>query len=226
MADRRCNGSDPIDWDRLARFYALQTWFERAAIEAAIEMAEIGVDDRLLDLATGTGEFLRRLARRPAAPAHAVGADRSAAMLAHASLLPPAWRLLRADAACLPFTESKFDIVTAAYLLHLLERHERAEVLAELRRVLRPGGRLLVVTVDAPRGGALGRALDPVFRIARRSKGIMAGLRPLDPRSELENAGFAVSKFRHVNRGYLSIVVLAEAERIRSLGRPRLNTLE
>ena len=82
-------------------------------------------------------------------------------------------------------------------------------ILAELHRVLRAGGRLGVVTVAPPRS-QLGAALSwPVREAARRSRGALAGLRPLDPVPDLVGAGFRVTSQRRVDRGYPSLCVAA-----------------
>lgn len=197
-------------WDRPARLYDFQLFLERIAIDQALELAAIGPGDRLLDLGTGTGVVLARLAARADAPREAVGVDRSGSMLAAAQDVPHAWRLLCADATALPFANESFDVVTAAYLLHLLEPPARSAVIAEAARVLRPGGRLIAVTVCTPRSAALASLFAPVVAIARRSRGIMAGLRVLDPRHELIDGGFRVREARRTGRGYPSLVVAAE----------------
>lgn len=137
-------------WDRIARAYDRQLALERPALRAALDLAEVRPSERLLDLGTGTGAVLRELARRPSRPGEAVGVDVSAAMLAHAPALPSSWRLVQADATDLPFGDASFDVAVAAYLLHLLERDVFVRALAEARRVLRPGGRLVTVTPAAP----------------------------------------------------------------------------
>ncbi|MGD9734043.1 MAG: class I SAM-dependent methyltransferase [Solirubrobacterales bacterium] len=192
--------------DRTARFYDLQLGLERTALDAAIELAEIGTDDRLLDLGTGSGGLLRRLARRAGAPREAIGVDSSPAMLARAPALPAGWLLLQGDAAHLPFPAGSFDIVTAAYLLHLLEPAERAAVLAEARRVIRSAGRLVAVTIAPPRPAKLARLLSAALSHA---PGTHLGLRPLDPRPDLEAAGFEIVRARRTRRGYPSLITLA-----------------
>jgi ubiquinone/menaquinone biosynthesis C-methylase UbiE len=139
-----------------------------------------------------------------------VGIDSASRMLARIPPLPPGWEKIRGDAADLPFDDAQFDVVTAAYLLHLLDRRERDAVLAEARRVLRPGGRLVAVTVAPPRP-----AFDAIVGLlpgaAWRLLGPLAGLRPLDPREALESAGLRPVAARRVLRGYPSLVVVAEA---------------
>ena len=109
-------------WDRAARLYDFQLFLERRAIDRALELAAIGPGDRLLDLGTGTGGVLRRLAARADAPGEAVGVDRSASMLAAAEDLPTGYPLMRAEATALPFAEQSFDVVMAVYVSHLLDR--------------------------------------------------------------------------------------------------------
>jgi len=83
-------------------------------------------------------------------------------------------------------------------------------VIAEAARVLRPGGRLITVTVGMPRSAPLALAFAPLAAIARRSGGIMAGLRVMDPQPELTAGGFRVRAACRTGRGYPSLIVLAE----------------
>jgi ubiquinone/menaquinone biosynthesis C-methylase UbiE len=187
----------------LGRIYDLQLPLERAALAAAVELAAPGESDRLLDVATGTGGLLRELARSKTGPAEVVGVDRSASMLAVAAArgLPPGWRLLPSDADRLPFPDRRFDVVTACYLLHLLDREERVRTLAEIARVVRPAGRVVVVTVESRRAAA--RAA--LARLPRR-----LGLRPLDPSRELRAAGLEPKRARFVQDGWPSLCLLAQ----------------
>jgi ubiquinone/menaquinone biosynthesis C-methylase UbiE len=187
--------------DVLAGAYDLQMPLERAALAKAVELAAAGRGDRLLDVATGTGGLLRGLARRGARPAEVVGVDRRRSGLALAAQhLPEGWRLIAADARRLPFGDGRFDVVTAGYLLHLLDRAQRAAALAEIARVLRPGGRVVAITVGSRR--SLSRRLLAVFP---RS----SGLRPLEPASDLAAAGLSPVRGAFVTSGWPSWCVLA-----------------
>lgn len=195
--------SDP--WSRRARVYRLQLPLERRALRVLVEMLGPRPQDSLLDIGTGTGAVLAELARSQAPPGRAVGLDRSPRMLARARGLPAGWSLAEGDALELPFPDASFEIVTASYLLHLLEPPERAKVIAEARRVLVPKGTLGAITV-APPAGAPGRWLSaPVRFAAARSKGALAGLRPLDPSRELRAGGFRLLEARRVLIGYPSL---------------------
>lgn len=184
------------------RIYDWQMPLERAALAAAAELAAPGESDRLLDVATGTGGLLRVLSRRSPRPAEVVGIDSSASMLAVAAAkgLPVGWRLLPADARRLPFPDRRFEVVTACYLLHLLDREARTRTIAEIARVLRPTGRVVTVTVESRQQAA--RAA--LTRLPRRS-----GLRPLDPSHELRAAGLEPRRASFVRDGWPSVCVLA-----------------
>jgi ubiquinone/menaquinone biosynthesis C-methylase UbiE len=111
--------------------------------------------------------------------------------------------LVRADARALPFPDMRFDVATCAYLHHLLPLEERRRVLAEIQRVLASGGRLVAVTPVAP-PTALGA-------VVRR----IVGRYLLDPRADLERAGFGVRAARYVRARYPSLCVLSEPNAVR-----------
>jgi len=113
----------------------------------AVELAGVRPGERVLDVAGGSGDLARALARR-AGPAGEVWlTDINRAMLAlgrdrlldAGAVLPVA----QCDAERLPFPDGRFDCITVAFGLRNMTHKARA--LAEMRRVLRPGGRLLVL---------------------------------------------------------------------------------
>lgn len=200
-----------MDWNRAAALYDWQLWLERPALAAAVTLAEPDCDDELLDVGTGTGGLLRELARRPGRPRNVIGVDASAAMLEKVPTLPEGWTLETADARRLPFGDDTLTVVTAAYLLHVIDAAARREIIAECRRVLRTGGRLVTVTPALPRTRVARMLYAPLAAAAGSSVGPTAGLRPLDPRRELEAATFTIAATKYVGRGYPSLCVLATA---------------
>lgn len=193
-----------------AWLYDRQLGLERSALAAAADLAAPRPDELVLDLATGTGALLRALAERADRPRRAIGIDASAAMLRRAAPLPEGWRLVNGDARRLPLDDASVDVVTCAYLLHLLSAASCAAVLREITRVLRPRGRVVLVTLGVP-GGLAGRSLlAPVQRVLCRGLGTGSGWCALDPEAELTGAGFAPRRRRVCTRGYTSLCVLAE----------------
>ena len=195
-------------WDRLSSHYDRQLWLERAAVRRALRLVAPQAGERVLDVGTGTGEVLRQLAPHPGYR-EVIGVDSSAAMLARVPELPAGFSVRVADARGLPFPDRHFDVVTASYVLHVIPDADLPAVVAELHRVLRPGGRLVTVTPATPTRGLLRIVAVILDRLARRAPRRFVGLRALDPRWALERAGFDISAALWSLRGYPSICVLA-----------------
>lgn len=202
----------PDDWGRLARVYDRQLSLERAALAAAVDLAGARRDDVLLDLGTGTGALLRELARRPSRPRTAIGIDQSRAMLAHAPPLEGGWTLELGDASRLRFPDGTFSVVTAVYLLHVVDAPTRQRIIAEARRVLTGAGRFVLVTPTCPRARVARVLYAPLAAAAGSSAGPRSAFRPLDPRPELEAASFTIAAATIVGRGYPSICVAARRD--------------
>ncbi len=121
---------------------------------------------RLLDVGCGTGPLLTRYQRSGRAT---FGCDPSAAMLAQAARRPGATRLAAADGRRLPFADGTFDVVLAVEVVRWLPPASERRLLAEARRVLRPGG--LVVLTYAPRvNGVLWEGWSQAVHLARSGR--------------------------------------------------------
>ena len=112
-----------------------------------VAIANVREGQRVLDVAAGTGDLARAFARQVGANGLVVHTDINEAMLRagrdrltdEGLLLPTAL----CDAEGLPFADASFDVVSVAFGLRNMTHKERA--LAEMARVLKPGGRLLVL---------------------------------------------------------------------------------
>lgn len=148
-------------YDALNRVISLgidQRWRRRAA--AAVALDGDGAGDDVLDVATGTCDLALAVARRfPAA--RVVGLDPSTRMLARgwekivAGKLFDRVALVAGDAEQLPFADARFAGATVGFGVRNFA--DRARGLGELARVIRPGGRLVVLELSEPRS-ALARA--------------------------------------------------------------------
>lgn len=130
------------EYDRMAAAYD-RRWssYTESTLGATLDGLDLREGDRVLDLASGTGELaLRLLSRFPRLAV--VGADISAAMLAQGrrKLVAHPWAAVRAGADRLPFLTRSFDAVFCANAFHMFPNPEAT--LDEIRRVLRPGGQL------------------------------------------------------------------------------------
>ena len=112
-----------------------------------VAVANLRDGDRVLDIAGGTGDLARAFARRVGSAGAVVHTDINEAMLrtGRDRLLDEGLALptLLCDAEALPFADASFDVVSVAFGLRNMTHKERA--LAEMARVLKPGGKLLVL---------------------------------------------------------------------------------
>jgi ubiquinone/menaquinone biosynthesis C-methylase UbiE len=152
------------EFDRWSRSYdrtLLQRFFFQPSHEMLLQL--LGpADSRLLDIGCGTGRFATRVLER--LPHTQVwGLDLSAGMLeqgrTHCLEVGQRLHLVRGDSQRLPFAEDVFDVITCTHSFHHYPQQER--VVAEMHRVLRPDGRLLLI--DGDRDGLWGRLLFDVF---------------------------------------------------------------
>jgi demethylmenaquinone methyltransferase/2-methoxy-6-polyprenyl-1,4-benzoquinol methylase len=140
-------------FDRIARVYdrmnAVMTagmdvrWRERAA-----DLAELSAGDRALDVATGTGDLAIELERRVRPGGEVIGLDFSDAMLAIARTKAPGVSFAHASALELPYPDDSFDAATVGFGARNFSDLDRG--LAEMARVVRPGGRVVVLEITTP----------------------------------------------------------------------------
>jgi demethylmenaquinone methyltransferase / 2-methoxy-6-polyprenyl-1,4-benzoquinol methylase len=121
--------------------------------ERAVERAEISTGDSVLDVCCGTGDLALELARRVAPAGHVIGCDFSEPMLDLAREKAgrrgvDGVRFEWADALSLPYDAGRFDAVTVGFGVRNLANLERG--LGEMARILRPGGRLVVLEITQP----------------------------------------------------------------------------
>ena len=124
--------------------------WSRAAGEAFLDWLALPPGLRWLDVGCGSGAFTALLAER-AAPVELHGLDRSREMLAHArSRLPADVQLHAGDATALPFPAARFDAAVMPLVIVFLD--DAARAVAEMRRVVRPGGMVATYIWDLPQG--------------------------------------------------------------------------
>jgi demethylmenaquinone methyltransferase / 2-methoxy-6-polyprenyl-1,4-benzoquinol methylase len=130
----------------------LSLGLHRAWKAYAVALADVQPGDRVLDVAGGTGDLALAFAARVGDSGHVVLTDINEAMLrAGRDRMLDSGRILQTaacDAEHLPFATGSFDLASVAFGLRNMTHKEAA--LAEMCRVLRPGGRLLVLEFSTP----------------------------------------------------------------------------
>ena len=137
-------------FDRIAGVYDVMNSVMTAGLhhrwrERAVDLARVGQGSRALDVATGTGDLAIALAGRGA---DVVGSDFSEGMLERARGKSPAVRWEQANALALPYADAEFDAATVGFGARNFSDLERG--LAEMVRVVRPGGRVVVLEITTP----------------------------------------------------------------------------
>jgi demethylmenaquinone methyltransferase/2-methoxy-6-polyprenyl-1,4-benzoquinol methylase len=140
-------------FDRIARVYDVlnsvmtaglhHQWRRRAA-----DLADVGAGDRVLDVATGTGDLAIELAKRLAPGGEVIGSDFSEGMLALAREKAPEITFSWGNALELPYADDEFDAVTVGFGARNFS--DLARGLAEMARVVRPGGRVVILEITTP----------------------------------------------------------------------------
>lgn len=214
----------PLTLAAIRRFYNwlgarhdMGSMFEREAKSRGFELLNVQPGERVLNAGAGTGKDNARLLAATGATGQVVAVDVSEVMLQLGLQNAPAAKYCQASVAALPFRESEFDGVIATYVLDLLSFETISAVLTEFRRVLRPEGRLVLVSLT--------EGTEPISRgIVSAWKAAYAlhpftcgGCRPLQLRDKVEAAGIRVLTAEVVAQlGVPSEVILARKNLIGS----------
>ncbi len=149
-------------FDRIAGFYDVMNSVMTAGLHhawrrRAVDLAVVRPGDRVLDVATGTGDLAIELARRVAPGGEVTGSDFSEEMLARARVKAPGaaapitfeW----GNALALPYPDGAFAAATVGFGARNFSDLDQG--LREMTRVVRPGGRVVVLEITTPTGPPL-----------------------------------------------------------------------
>lgn len=171
----------------------------------ALSLAQIQPGERVLDLGCATGGILTRLQSATGPQGLAVGVDLSAKMLRRARGLR-----VQADVRHLPLRDSGLDVVFSSYLLDLLPLADIPAAMSEIYRVLRPGGRVVLLNMTK-RDPSRWMFMEQVYRRLPRFlvAYLLGACRPVYLLDFARQAGFAEVDRRIVKGPMPSEVVLA-----------------
>jgi ubiquinone/menaquinone biosynthesis C-methylase UbiE len=196
-------------YDRLGARYDWAEPYEGRAKMRALEALDLAPGQQVLDVGVGTGKEHVRIQDAVTPGGRAFGLDLSRAMLdvTRARTVAP---LCQADARHLPFPTASLDRLFSVYVLDLIPASDLPGLLAEFRRVLRPGGRMVLASltegVNLP-----SRAFVALWKMAYAVNPIVCGgCRPLELSGLVGEVGFSqVSREVVVQLGIPSEVLIA-----------------
>lgn len=173
-------------YDLTVRLFTLGR--ERAFRKRILEPAQLKVGEAVLDVGCGTGSLALLAKKEVGTQGEVHGIDASPEMIGRArQKAKEAGADVRFDVApaqSLPFSDRTFDVVLSTLMFHHLPRPSREQLACEIRRVLKPGGRVLVVDF------AKGKKRRGIFGWIHASHG---STKPSDMEAPLAAAGFGVA---------------------------------
>jgi demethylmenaquinone methyltransferase/2-methoxy-6-polyprenyl-1,4-benzoquinol methylase len=190
-------------YDRIANAYDLiADSNERAARQVGVQALALKPGERVLELGFGTGNEVLHLAALVGPTGKVAGIDISPGMLAVAnrklvenvSTTPIDLRV--GDARSLPFAIGEFDAVYTSFTLELFPPEDIPVVLSEVRRVLKPDGRIGVVSMATVRAGQHTSILERVYVWMHRHFPHLVDCRPIDTEAVVSTAGFRITIVR------------------------------
>ncbi len=191
--------------------------FERKYAEMAVERLSVEEGETVLEIGFGPGRCLKRLAESVDKTGKSYGVDISSGMLEvtrrrlDKAQLMDRVELYCGDAASLPYGDNTFDAAFMSFTLELFDTPEIPRLLEEVKRVLKPGGRIGVASMSKENGESL---LLRLYEWAHRKWPKYIDCRPIYLEQSLRDAGYEIIKKEKVKLfGLPGEIVLAVKER-------------
>jgi ubiquinone/menaquinone biosynthesis C-methylase UbiE len=190
-------------YDRMSRFYDLFTGaFEQKYKNLALQRLAVVPGEVVLELGCGTGTCLVPLARAVGETGRVFGLDLSPGMLSvsrrrlQKAGLSPRVELTCEDALAMPYPDGAFDALFASFVLELFDTPEIPGILAQARRVLKPGGRLGLISMSKGDGRA---PLLSLYEWFHQRLPAYVDCRPIFVERAIREVGFAIAHSERVS---------------------------
>jgi ubiquinone/menaquinone biosynthesis C-methylase UbiE len=185
-------------YDRISTYYDCLTGaFEWKYAEMAVDSLSVKEGETILEIGFGPGRCLRRLAESVGKTGKVYGVDISSGMLDVArrrldkARLMDRVELYLGDAASLPYGDNTFDAVFMSFTLELFDTPEIPRLLEEVKRVLKPKGRIGVASMSKEDGESL---LLRLYEWAHRKWPKYVDCRPIYLEQSLRDARYEIRK--------------------------------
>lgn len=187
-------------YDRISHVYdAIADASEHEAREHGLAALAVQAGERVLEIGYGTGHAVVQIAESVGKEGRVVGVDISEGMRAVAQArtaeaeVGRRVELLVEEVPPLPLPDGRFDAAFLSFTLELFDAETIPPVLAEVRRVLRPGGRLGVVSMATTPSGDRESVLTHTYRWMHRHFPHIVDCQPIDAAALLTAAGFEIT---------------------------------
>ncbi|MFV0442202.1 MAG: class I SAM-dependent methyltransferase [Planctomycetaceae bacterium] len=207
---------DASFYNRIAHAYDLiADSGESAARRQGQTALDVQPGEQVLEIGFGTGHSLMELASEVGPRGSVTGLDISTKMAEVARKrrdqtpeLASHVRLHIGDARQLPFEDQQFDAAFSSFTLELFEEAEIPQVIGEVHRVLRKGGRFSLVTMAQPDDPAHPSRLETAYVWLHEHFPHIVDCRPIIPEPLLEAAGFEISKSNRIAIWSLPVAIV------------------
>ena len=183
-------------YDKISRIYDLITGpIERKFRDMGLNQLDVKEGETVLEIGFGTGHCLEEIAKRVGENGKAYGIDISSGMLditrkrMEKKRLADTVELYCGDAMSMPYEDNMFDVVFMSFTLELFDTPEIPAVLKEIKRVLKPKGRLGVVSMSKEDGESW---LLKAYEWIHKNFPAMVDCRPIYVEKSIRDAGYSI----------------------------------
>tara|TARA_R110002111_G_scaffold247140_3_gene310105 strand:- start:46064 stop:46726 length:663 start_codon:yes stop_codon:yes gene_type:complete len=202
-------------YDRISHSYdLLADSNEHVAREKGLAALAITAGENVLEIGYGTGHSLVSLAQAVGETGSVYGVDISDGMkkvsekrVTEAGVADRV-NLSVAITPPLPFEDQAFDVVSMSFTLELFPLESIPEVLQEIKRVLKPGGRLGVVSMALPKEGDKDSFLEKTYKWMHQHFPHIVDCQPIDAAGFLKEAGFTITAENNMDIWTMPVAVL------------------
>lgn len=192
-------------YDRISQFYETLTASEKSIIQQGIKMLAVKPGERVLEIGCGPGTGLQLLVETTPGIETVAGLDLSHKMLqqSQGKQIYPSPHYIQGDGAHLPLANAAFDVLFTAFTLELFTKEDIHRVLGECRRVLKPNGRLGVVSLTgSPRTLSVW-----LYELAHQLFPIAVDCRPIPLVDLLDENGFCIKTAEKTRNWGLPVMI-------------------